>query len=290
MAFNNDVFYIKALQSLLNQKYKNHKVFVSGCCHKSHSINNIYSGLQGKVPICHIQDRIPVQASFNFTVKKAIEKFGPADFYLYCDSGIGVKDNLTLKKLAKLGKTEKYSLISSQINSETNHISDFKSHYVVPIGEEIPLIFTMFSHKWVETYKQLLPDIFFGNYVESPLNFMAAAIKTRWAINKDVIVNHNQGMDGSACLAEVTPWERAGNTQWCHPYLISSNEFMQRMTSEQAFNLGLGYAENVPIMLHDISQYDENGHNLNNAIDYINDNYFLPEKVFNYNNVLYEWI
>lgn len=291
-AYNNTNFYIKSIENLLNQKkYKNFKIIISAACDNNHTINNIYAKFKNKIHICYIKNHVPVQISYNFTVKQSIERLEPADWYFYVDSGINFENNnLILKKLSKVLKQNLYSIIHLQ-TQETKQFTN-SGQYILKPGDSVPLVCALFSHKIYEAYDNLLPDIFKGMYMEETLPFLAAGISSKEYIMPNLEVNHKAEMDGTALVAECTPFMRGGGKLWKQPYIISEDDFMERLTGKVAKSVGLGYTESLNISKHDKTLYNDQYFHTTPEIlkDYIKTNLFFASSEFDYNNLNYEWI
>ena len=68
-------YYIATLNSLLEQANDDHHVVISGCLHRQDVKTKIKTILGNRISYSFIDEKLPVNVTFNKTVQKAVEKF-----------------------------------------------------------------------------------------------------------------------------------------------------------------------------------------------------------------------
>lgn len=289
-------YYIKALESILNQNFPDFKVVLSSCLNSLESINLIKRYFGDDIEYNCILDRVPVSVSFNDSVDKCISKFGEFDSYLFVDSGIDFSTNdMVLSGLHDLLLSGPYSMVSARTDTDTGMDDWFKTdvkgdslfssgHFEIPVGKAINLHVQLFSESVRKTYGRILPDIFAGQCMESVFSFLAAAIKTKWVVHQSLILKHLTGMDGpSSGFAPHKHVQETGKPRWDH--VFASSESIKDIIS-RGLDYGMGYEENQGIFNHLAEKYDENGFCLDEQLkSYIRDNLFLPRNIFDYSKI-----
>ncbi len=290
--YQNLYWYLDVLKSILTQRAHTyeHRVVVSACCSNIEVlkiINNVYPD----VKIILITDQIPVNPSFNYSVVKCIERFGPATWYNYIDSGIKFTNEWELERLVELARSGPYSMISCLTDDDSGADQWFNDslpggdYFLMPIGKALNLHVALFSESWRSYYNRLLPDIFAGHCSESVLSFIAAAIKTNWVVSKKVIVSHKRDVDGQSSGFDPAKWVGEGKNRLDHPFIIDS--VITRIMG--IFPWGGGYEGRY--VKHNADHYDENGFCKNNILKVaIKENLFLQPHEFDYNKVNAQWL
>lgn len=288
---DNTDYYIKALENLLSQTI-NSPIIVSACCPLPHTIEQLKIRFQQKISINVINDQIPVNITFNYSVNKAIEKYGKADGYSYIDSGIIFNQQDALEKMHNKLLTSKYGIVSCVTDNDNgfsrwgiNHNSD---EYIIPVGKAINGHTEIFDNSLLEFYGKLMPDIFASFCTESTYSFLVAALQKQWLLCTNSTALHVNGMDiGSSFCHNDRPNIKC---DWDH--LFSTNRSMKNIISDHVgIELGFGYEEVQSVLMHKKECYDENGLCKNNELKYwIKNNIFLSKEEFNYDNINSEWI
>ena len=121
----------------------------------------------------------------------------------------------------------------------------------------------MFCHDILEYYGKLLPDLFASHCTESVFSFLCAAIKRHWIISKDYHISHAGSMDSPS--AGFRP-EGRDLPDYDHPIPQYGESMIHIFECEEARRLGLGYEECKNLIPHDPSQFDENGHCVNDEL------------------------
>lgn len=297
---NTDI-YPSYLERIVSQKMDDEcKIIVSACCPRERTIPT----LMEKFPQCSynvIHDRIPVNASFNHAVLEGVKKWGKFDAYVYvtCDSIFN--NNGQMQDLFNMVKNnENYGMVSARIDRDSCYAYGLKlgrghwddagamsimfaggSDYIVPVGRACAAHVNIYSSRMFDFYGRCCPDVFSGYCTESVFTFVCGAIKQNWVISAKNLVSHTPSLDVPS--AGFRPEERAEKTYY-QGFKIENLEPI--FNNEYAISLGLGLEECQNIHVHREDQYDENGFCINDKLkDYIKENLYLPEHIFNYNEV-----
>ena len=141
---DNTDYYIKAIESILNQNFDSFHVVLSSCLNTRTQRNKLRNHFKDKISYCFIDELVPVPISHNISVLQYIKYFEEARFYCYVDSGIDFKeDKLILQKLYNLANNGPYGLISARANSDMGQGTvlpkEFdeiilKNDYIIPLG------------------------------------------------------------------------------------------------------------------------------------------------------------
>lgn len=286
------------IRALLNQEGDGFRIILSSCLNSRQALYSISEEFGNTISYSIINSFVPVNISFNKSVMNAIKIFGPAEAYLYIDSGISVeKDPLAFKKMLELhtsgpygmtaGRTDTDSgmvfwLLGGDMCDESRQEEIFQNgNYVIPVGKSLNLHFQIFDHSLFENFdNRLLPDIFASHATESIFSFLNAAIKKKFIIHKDVRVRHFTAMDGGS--SGFRP-EYTGQPGWKHTLPIAPRTIEQIIADPRAKEVGCGYEEAQNILMHDPKLYDENGYSLKpEELRKFLMNFYLPIERFNY--------
>ena len=90
----NSSFYIDSLHSILNQEFDGFDVVMSSCLNSDKTRSNVFDIFKNKIKYNFINERHPVNVTFNHSIRKTIEKFGEYESYMYVDSGTTFVPNL----------------------------------------------------------------------------------------------------------------------------------------------------------------------------------------------------
>ncbi len=307
----NSEYYRRAISSIINQSFEDFNIVVSDCLCNHATRGRLISYFGNIINYNLIDDRVPVNISFNASVLKAIEHLGEYECYLFVDSGINFEsDNLVLQKLYDLYKSGPYSIVHGRAMSDTgfqsfsglpHHENDylsyreyFKEHgpYIVPVGMAVNTHVQLHGKELYKAYKKLIPDIFAGQCTESVMTFLAAAIKTNTVISHDTEIEHITGLDIPSIGFSPNAWEYSGGKKWDH--LINTNESILDIIG-RGTEYGMGYAEGhldgEGKVQHNPDCFDENGFAKDDRLkDYIKRNMFLSQDQFNYEQMSSQWI
>lgn len=289
-------FYIDSLRSIVNQKNINHDIVVSSCLSQDSTlskINNIFP----QIKINSINDKVPVNVSFNHTASIFDDNH---DAFLYIDSGVSFNTDCIIEKMAEKINAGPYAMISCMADGDNGPLTDpgiaghvpGKSFVIdqnnescIPIGSALNAHCQIFTREIKDYYQNIIPDIFAGFCTESVYSFICAAIKKRWVVCKDIMVNHRLSLDGASSGFDPRNWILlTGRDSYDHPFAIDS--YMDRIFNPLAHQYGLGFEECRNILEHDPDQYDENMFCKNNYLKkYIKDNLYLKPEEFDYTNI-----
>ena len=288
--------YFNHIESLLRQDHESYRVVISGCLSTSHCKNLLpvgserlgKRGLADRVSYNWITTRVPVGTSFNHSVLQAVKEFGPAEGYVYVDSGVDCGFAGMLSKMddrRRLGHAMVHALVDNDHGFEWLgvRLADDGSDYVVPIGKTCNLHMQMFSHELLEAYGKLMPDIFASDTSESIFTFMCAAIQRRMLILNGPCIHHEPMLDGAS----------SGFQRGQVPFKISVESFRQRI--EEGYHVGGGYEECQGVMMHDPAKYTPDGWLVSEdlrqgLLKWVRERMFLQPGEFDYKDIDHQWI
>lgn len=200
-------YWIKTVQSLLDQDYKNYKIVISGCMVKPESKIALINRFGNKICYNFIDKIYTHNITFNKTIEKMVNHYGEHDGYIWIDSGIHcVGHRNVLSEINIRLKTNRYGIIN--IETETDAGWDMilgpgvKSYnfqgkdFIQPLKTCIPLHFACFSNELKKVYDRLLPDVWRVGGNEFILPYMSATINKQTVIIKDLKVHHALGFNG----------------------------------------------------------------------------------------------
>jgi len=289
-------WYIKCINSLLNQDLSDCRVIVSGCKSSKKIQERLRQTYDKTISYNFIDDVVPIIVSFNHTISKCVKYFGDFDGYLYCESGIDTTGQSgVVSKLYNLLISGPYGIVSGQPDNDIGFnydatLPDLKSkHYIIPIGQAINGHFKIFSKKLREYYGHVWPDIFGGHCNESVLSFVCAALKLKWIIHNDAILHHELNIDKQSAGFCTHKWvANTGRPTWDHPFIIPS--IINRLCTQENWEAGLGYEEARNIMIHKQDEFDEEGFCKNDRLkEVVKQKLFLQSNEFDYNKITYEF-
>lgn len=301
---NNVSYYIEALNSILNQQFEGVKIVISDCCSHPYIRNELQNTFRSQINYNFIDDVVPVNVTFNHTVLKSIQEFGEFEGYLYVDSGVKFTNNNQLAQLYNILKSGPYGMVSARVDEDSGTFVNFglgeyegdqsqehklfkQGNLIIPVGKAVNLHCQIFSNDIQQYYGKCFTDIFASWCSESVFSFVCAAIQKKWIVVKDVIMHHQQGVDGQSSGFNPQVWKLHGNKNIDHPFCIPS--IIQVMKEGRPY--GLGYEECQNIIMHDKTQYDQEGYCVNEKLkQYIKEKLFLQPSQFDYQTILHTWI
>lgn len=278
--YENVPYYLSAISSILNQNFDGFHVVISSCMSTDYAKKILTDTFGNRITYNWIQDKLPLNVTFNDTVRRCVKSYGKFENYLYVDSGITFGSNLNvIKDLYELMNSDEYAMTTAQVDEDSGYLywGVFLKpgrDYLMPIGKTVNLHCQMFSHAIYENYQnKIMPDIFANHTSESVYTFINAAINKKWAISHKVKLHHESKMDGpsSGFLREgllfKSPMNIRDICKTGHPY-------------------GFGYEEYVKICLHDPAKFDANGYALDKRLlPFIKQYVYLQDKDFDYKNI-----
>ena len=289
-------WYIDCINNLLEQDFQDFKLVVSSCGNRMPVIKKLVSTFKNRVSFNFINDRITVNQSFNHTVKKCVEEFGEFEGYLYIDSGINVRDNKkVLSEAYELFKSDNYGMLTIQASNDNGFkqwigVDEYVTgeNFIIPIGRACNLHTQIFSNEVFKAFdNKIIPDIFVAYCTESIFSFLAAAVKQRWVIMKDMVLEHLKSIDGATCGFDHTGPKGDNKNN-----LFANLDIYEICKDPEAWESGFGYEEMQGVMHHDPEKYNEKGEvkDPNRLKEFIRTRMFLTKEQFDYGKVVHKFI
>jgi hypothetical protein len=303
----NSKYYINSLKSILSQDFDSFDIVVSSCLNSKLTRQALVSEFSNRVKYNFINEKHPVNVTFNHSIEKTVENFGEYDSYLYVDSGTTFVPGV-LSGLYERMATKKYGMVTAQPENDTEYFAGlgvgryrgddeyartilFKDgDYLIPIGKGMGTHTNLISNDLRSFYGRIYPDIFASHCTESTFSFLNAALKKQWVLVKDFILSHNISMDGQSSGFNPLEWMiKNQRPVFDHGYKIDS--IIKRVMTIKAISSGFGYEECKGILMHNKSQFDENYHCINDDLKYfIKDALFLKKEELDYDQINHEYI
>jgi hypothetical protein len=280
--------YLVHISSLLAQDHDSFRVVVSGCLSTSHCKRILCEKLGSKVSYNWITARVPVGVSFNHSVLQAVKEFGPAEGYVYVDSGVDCGFSGMLAKMDER-RLEGHAMVHVHVDEDTGfewngiHMPADGSDLVVPIGHSCNLHMQMFGHELLEAYGKLMPDVFASDTSESIFTFMCAAIRRKMMILGGPVIRHQSMMDGAS----------SGFQRGQVPFRPAVTNL--KKLSDEGWHCGFGYEECSGVCLHDPAKYGHDGFLVSEdlrvgLLNFIKTKMFLQEPhEYDYVDIEHEW-
>ncbi len=280
----NIVFYVDCLRSLISQRVRSDievKICVSACAASDMWKIQSRNTFQNHISYSFIEDNVPLSVSFNASVDKMVQHYGAFDAYLYIDSGISFWDpSLQCNALQKMINVHEggpnidtkvsgngpYAITAALASNDDGRQWlgwDFEgenTEFIFPVGKTTNMHCQLFSEEWRQAYNRILPDIFASHTMESVFSFMAAAIKKKFVITRQVQLLHLHSLDGASSGSRSPDLDRipCSDTFESGGLLFKTKKTMDKRYRE-GFELGFGWEECKPYWKHDPSCYSENG-------------------------------
>jgi|1_EtaG_2_1085319.scaffolds.fasta_scaffold00653_5 hypothetical protein len=282
------LFYEKAINNILKQDLDNVTLAISSCMNSLECRKYLIDKFKDRVIFNFIQEKKAVNVTFNHTVKKCVSKYGEYDGYMYVASDVDVGENSTLlKRLCESFELNKYGMLSARVDKDHGYECWFGTSklptdedFIVPLGKTCNLHAQIFSNDIYKNFdEKILPDIFTSFCTESVFSFVCAAIKKKFAISKDVTFSHQYEMDGS-CMSYGRGHDMV--------YPGNPKTIKEICADPVGIAAGFGYEEWRSALIHDSSQFDENGFSIDNRLKtFIKENLYLKKEILNYDNLDY---
>ena len=197
------------MKTILSQEYENYELLWSSCFNSQSCVNEVMEELEDQISLCRVDQMWAVQQTFNKSIREGIKNFGKFEGYLYMASDCFMSDPQSLSKLSKRLKEPTISIISPEINNDSGlywhlnfpeekslwEVFNQKQDLVMPMGATCNLHCMLFSHRIYEVYGNILPDLFCSYCGETIFNSLVAAIKQKFVITNDLVVNHRDKKD-----------------------------------------------------------------------------------------------
>tara|TARA_R110000737_G_scaffold77013_2_gene107923 strand:- start:166 stop:1119 length:954 start_codon:yes stop_codon:yes gene_type:complete len=298
---DNTDWYIKCINSLLSQDFQDYKVVLSSCLNSPECFKKIYETFGNKISYCYHAEPHTINITFNKAVQECVREFGEFESYLYIDSGCTFGDQKNvLTESYKNFKTNDYGMLSVQVDTdtgldqvglkhETNHIQIREKNLIVPLGKACNAHVILYSNDFLKNFNnKLWPDIFAAYCTESTFTFLCSAIKKKWAILKNIEIEHQKSIDGASL--SLPHWSTVHHNPWNN--LLCDRDARDFINDPEAIEAGLGYEECNEIMIHDSTKYDENDNpkEPDSLIRMINKYFFLSKEELDYDKMKCKFI
>jgi len=288
----NSQWYIDSIESILSQTLENIRVVMSSCCNSQFTRERVVKHFGDRISYCFLDQIVPVNISTNFAVIESVKRFGRFAAYVYVDSGMNFREqNTVLAQAYDAFKTNNYGILSIQASNDngfenwfgfSEYVSD--KDFVIPVGRACNGHILIFSDKIYASFeRRLWPDIFVAYCTESIFSFIAAAVGTRWAVMKNIVIEHNRSVDGA-----TSGFDHTGPRQDPANNLLADLDIRTILANPEAWLSGFGYEEINSIFPHNPNAYNVDGSckNPERLRLFLNNNVFLKKHVFDYDNVI----
>ncbi len=300
---DNTQVYIKAIKSFLNQNFDDFRVMLSACRNSPECIDVLYEVFKNDISYSLHTEPHTVNITFNKSLQDFVRHYGPAESYLYIDSGCTFDDQKdVLSKLYDCYKSGPYGIVSLQCDTDealqildpkfkyqTSEIQIKGEDYVIPIGKSINQHTFLFSNEMFKAYNnKITPDVFAAYCTESTLNFLAAGVKQKWVIMKDLQIRHLKAVDGpSVSQSHISKEHR---NPWNN--LLCGRDARAFINDPEAYRVGLGYEECNNIMNHNPDAYDKDGYSIypEELVKNINKYFFLSKEELDYDKMKSQFV
>lgn len=244
--------YIPCINSILSQDFDSFKVVISGCKMTKETKDILFNSFGNEISYNWIEDKLPLNTTFNHTVMKAFDHFGEFESVLYMDSGIYLNDKNILKEMWNRYETNKYSMIAQQVDSDTGYSlwkvqpSNTNDTIINP-GQTVNLHIQLFGKEIFDAFdKRILPDIFASDTSESIFPYICACFNKKMVLTSTNPVHHKLSVDGpSVGFRNV------------HDIIFKSNKPLNVICA-LGYEVGFGYEECKKYLVHNRDWYDHN--------------------------------
>jgi hypothetical protein len=309
----NTASYISSIESILAQNFNGLQVALSSCKNNTESIKHLKDAFLDRVTYNVIDDLVPVNISFNHTVRKNVEHFGEFEAYLYVDSGITFGSQFSVNEsvvsdLYDLHKDKNCAMTSARTNTdagtwlwhkegeneqdESGQEVLFKDgDFKIPVGKTTNLHVQLFDNSIFKTFdKRLMPDIFASHCTESVFPFMCSALNKSFYIHKDVFLFHQTSMDGASSgfrpeYVQCKPWQ--------HTFTLPHPETIDNIIKDpEMWDSGCGYEICQSIAPLNPDCYDENDKckDPERLGRFILDNFYLKKEIYDYDKISADFV
>jgi hypothetical protein len=303
--FNNLEMWSNHLQDILNQEYSNFTVAVSGCIvsDKSKAELEKLKEKHSNVVFNWIEDKLPVNVTFNHTAQVCTEQLGEFDGYLYVASDVKFgSDTKVIEKLAYLHQNSNSAMTYALVDNDhglDGWYSDVWSdldkmletdHFCINIGRTANMHVILFDKVIYNTFNnKIVPDIFATHCTETTYSYLTAALSKKYVVhNKTVMLGHIGFSDGHS-VGFINEIQYNDNLAWKHLFRskISAEE---RLLNDEAKASGFGYEAHRGLLAHDESMYDENENHIEpeKLLGFLKKAIYLSEDEFDYKTINYK--
>ena len=185
---DNSDWYIKCIDSILDQNNQDYHIIVSSCMNRDEDIQKLQKEFGKDISYNIVNEVLPVNVTFNHSVLNCVKHFGKFNGYLYVDSGVffDKKDILTIAQ--DKYDPDVYSMVTLPTENDMGFEGWFgfesvPTDFVIPAGGACNLHVQIFSHDIYETFNERIwPDIFASYARESVFSFLNAAVHKMWVV------------------------------------------------------------------------------------------------------------
>lgn len=303
--FNNLEMWSNHLQDILNQEYSNFTVAVSGCIVSDESKAELekLKEKHSNVVFNWIEDKLPVNVTFNHTAQVCTEQLGEFDSYLYVASDVKFgSDTKVIEKLAYLHQNSNSAMTYALVDNDhgldgwyADVWSDLDKmletdHFCINIGRTANMHVILFDKVIYNTFNnKIVPDIFATHCTETTYSYLTAALSKKYVVhNKTVMLGHIGFADGHS-VGFINEIQYNDNLAWKHLFRskISAEE---RLLNDEAKASGFGYEAHRGLLAHDESMYDENENHIEpeKLLGFLKKAIYLSEDEFDYKTINYK--
>jgi hypothetical protein len=307
LKYDNISMWLNHLKDIAEQKYSNFTLAVSGCIvsERSKRILEDFKTQYPNIVLNFIEDKLPVNVTFNHTAQVCTEQFGLYDAYLYVASDVKFgNDQNVLTKLTNLHFSTNSALTGALVDNdhgldgiysecweELNELLE-NDHFCINVGKTANMHVLLFDQEIYTTFNnQIIPDIFATHCTETTYSYLAAALGKKFVMhNKDIMLGHIGFADGHS-IGFIEEIKYDDSVSWKH--LFSSKlTAEERLLNQEAKECGFGYTEGRGILPHNKEMYDVNENHIDppRLLNFLKTGIYLSKEEFDYNNINYTLI
>jgi len=307
--YDNIEMWLNHLEDIVNQNHSNFTLAISGCIVSEISKKRLedFKNKHNNVVLNFINEKLPVNVTFNHTVQICSDQFGIFDTYLYVASDVKFgNDREVLNKLVYLHFNSNSAMTIALVDNdhgfdgiyseqwgELNELLN-TDHFVINIGKGANgHVMLCDKEIYLNFNNKIIPDIFASHCTEATYCYIVASLGKKMVLhNKDIILKHIGYADGhSAGFIEEIQYN--DDISWKHLFK-SSIPAAERLLNDEAKASGFGYGEwkNPKLLARDESMYDENEDHVEpkKLLDFLKTGIYLTKEEFDYNNIKYQFI
>ena len=305
--FNNLEMWSNHLQDILNQEYSDFTVAISGCVVSESSKVELekFKDKYNNIVFNWIEDKLPVNVTFNHTAQVCIEQLGEFDGYLYVASDVKFNnDTKVIEKLAYLHQNSNSAMTYALVNNDHGLDGWYADvwgeldkmletdHFCINIGRTANMHVILFDKIIYQTFNnKIIPDIFASHCTETTYSYLAASLGKKYVVhNKNVMLGHIGFADGHS-VGFIDEIQYNDSLAWKHLFK-SKTSAEERLLNDEAKVSGFGYEAHRGLLAHDESMYDENENHVNpqKLLDFLKKAIYLSDDEFNYKMINYKLI
>jgi hypothetical protein len=303
--FNNLEMWSNHLQDILNQEYSNFTVAVSGCIVSDESKVELekLKEKHNNIVFNWIEDKVPVNVTFNHTAQVCTEQLGEFDGYLYVASDVKFgSDTKVIEKLAYLHQNSNSAMTYALVDNDhgldgwyADVWSDLDKmletdHFCINIGRTANMHVILFDKIIYNTFNnKIVPDIFATHCTETTYSYITAALSKKYVVhNKTVMLGHIGFADGHS-VGFIDEIRYNDSIAWKHLFK-SKIPAEERLLNDEAKASGFGYEAHRGLLAHDESMYDENENHVEpeKLLGFLKKAIYLSDDEFDYKTINYK--